>query len=91
MTRKRREQLERDTGGDNFEEAAVCYLQVILTDELEGVGRDRLMCDMDRWGYSFRLGSAARWFTEDAADARAWLIGNSLLNQEDRSSFRLRK
>ncbi len=29
------------------------------------------MCrDMDEWGYSFRLGSAANWFAEDAEDAR---------------------
>ena len=26
------------------------------------------------WGYSFRLGSAAAWFAEDAEDARDWLI-----------------
>ena len=74
-----------------LEEAAVCYLQLVLADELEGVGRQRLMCDMDAWGYSFRLGNTARWFAEDAVDARTWLIRNGLLNQEDRPIFRLRE
>jgi hypothetical protein len=34
---------------------------------------------MDAWGYTFRLGSAARWYAEDAADARAWLAARGLL------------
>jgi hypothetical protein len=39
------------------------------------------MCrDMDEWGYSFRLGSAAAWFEQDAKDARAWLIRHGLLD-----------
>jgi hypothetical protein len=37
------------------------------------------MADMDAWGYSFRLGSAARWFQEDADDARQWLAARGLL------------
>jgi hypothetical protein len=57
MTPGRRAQLDRDAGGDDDEESAVCYLQVLLADELPGVGRARLMDDMDGWGYSFRLGS----------------------------------
>jgi len=44
------------------------------------VGRERLMADMDAWGYSFRLGSAARWFEEDAADAVQWLQTRGLLD-----------
>ena len=50
-----------NAGGDDLEESAVCFLQVILADFLDGVGRDRLMRDMDAWGYSFRLGSTAAW------------------------------
>jgi len=38
---------------------------------------------MDAWGYSFRLGSARRWFFEDADDARGWLVRRGLWNAED--------
>jgi hypothetical protein len=90
MTEERRAGLNRDTGGDDLEEAAVCYLQVLLADHIDGVGRERLMQDMDSWGYSFRLGSTRRWFEEDAGDARAWLVANAPLGQQDRVAFRLR-
>lgn len=90
MTHERREQLARDAGGDELEEAAVCYLQILLADQLDGVGRDRLMRDMDAWGYSFRLGSAARWFAEDAEDAHKWLIDNGLVDNQGQPTFRLR-
>lgn len=90
MTEERRAGLNRDAGGDDLEEAAVCYLQVLLADHIDGVGRERLMQDMDSWGYSFRLGSTRRWFEEDAGDARAWLVANGSLGQQDRVVFRLR-
>jgi len=90
MTQERREQLETDAAGDDLEEAAVCYLQVILGDEIEGVGRERLMRDMDGWGYSFRLGNTASWFERDAEDARKWLIDHGLLTESGESTFRLR-
>ncbi len=73
MTPERRAQLDRDAGGDDDEESAVCYLQILLAGELPGVGRARLMDDMDTWGYSFRLGSTRAWFETDAQDARRWL------------------
>jgi hypothetical protein len=60
MTPQRRAALERDAGGDDAEENAVCYLQILWADRLPGAGRARLMADMDAWGYSFRLGSAHR-------------------------------
>ena len=66
MTKERRDGLDRDAGGDDLEEAAVCYLQTVLADYIEGVGRDRLMQDMDAWGYSFRLGNTRDWFQNDA-------------------------
>lgn len=90
MTPARRVALIRDAGGDDLEEAAVCYLQVLLADELSDVGRKRLMRDMDLWGYSFRADSADCWFREDADDARAWLLQNGLITSLDRPSFRLR-
>jgi hypothetical protein len=55
------------------EEDATCYLQIVLADALPGVGRDRLMEDMDAWGYSFRLGSTRAWFTDDSLEAQAFL------------------
>ena len=73
MSPERRVGLERDAGGDDAEECAVCYLQVLLAGELPGVGRARQIADMDAWGYSFRLGSTQRWLDEDAADALEWL------------------
>lgn len=90
MTSGRREQLDRDAGGDDLEESSVCYLQVVLADYLDGVGRDKLMQDMDTWGYSFRLGSTERWFAEDADDARAWLRAHDLLTPAEEPLFRLR-
>ena len=90
MTAERRARLDRDAGGDDLEEAAVCYLQVLLADELEQVGRARIMRDMDAWGYSFRLGDTQTWFRHDAEDARAWLREHGLIDQHDRPTFRLR-
>jgi hypothetical protein len=80
MAPERRASLYRDAGGDVAEEDAVCYLQLLLGDRLTAPGwnRDRHYADMDAWGYSFRLGSARRWFEEDAADAHAWLLDRNL-------------
>lgn len=79
MDAGRRRGLHTDAGGDDIEECAVCYLQILLADRLPGVGRARLLRDMDAWGYSFRLGSAAAWFETDTEDARAWLQERGLL------------
>jgi len=91
MDEKRRSSVERDAGGDDLEESAVCYLQILLADYLPGVGRDRLMQDMDTWGYSFRLGSSRAWFESDAADARAWLLDHGLLGANGAPAFMLRE
>jgi len=90
MSSDRRKHLETDAGSDDLEEAAVCYLQVVLADELDGVGCKRLMGDMDSWGYSFRLGDTRSWFEQDAEDARKWLIDYALLDTNDSPVFRLR-
>jgi hypothetical protein len=37
---------------------------------------------MDTWGYSFRLGSAERWFREDAEDAREWLLTHQIVRED---------
>lgn len=90
MTDERRSRLDRDAGGDDLEEAAVCYLQIVLADYLAGTSSERLMQDMDSWGYSFRLGSTARWFADDAEDARHWLRSKGLLDTAGGPVFRLR-
>jgi hypothetical protein len=87
----RRARLHTDAGGDHAEENAVCYLQVLLADRLPGMGRDRMFADMDVWGYSFRLGSARRWFEEDAADALAWLQAHGILDGAGAVTGRLRE
>ena len=91
MDTERRAALHTDAGGDDLEENAVCYLQILLADRLPGVGRARLMADMDAWGYSFRLGSAAAWFAEDAEDARAWLLEHGLIDERGAPRPRLRQ
>lgn len=90
MTETRRNGLHTDAGGDYDEENAVCYLQLLLADRLPGVGRARLMLDMDAWGYSFRLGSTRAWFEQDADDARQWLIDHGLIDSADRPTGKLR-
>ena len=90
MSGERRTGLDRDAGGDDAEECAVCYLQILLADELAGFGRDRMLTDMDAWGYTFRLGSARAWFERDAADARDWLRERELIDEAARPAFRVR-
>jgi hypothetical protein len=80
MSPERRAGLDTDAGGSDLEEAAVCYLQLLLADQLTGVGRERMFADMDAWGYSFRLGSTRAWFELDAEDARAWLERHGVID-----------
>jgi hypothetical protein len=90
MTPERRAGLDRDAGGDDPEESAVCYLQILMADCLPGVGRERLMQDMDEWGYSFRLGSTPAWFEGDAEDAREWLIARGVMRADGSLTGQLR-
>jgi len=90
MSPGRRSGLNRDAGGDDAEECAVCYLQILLADELPVLGRERMLRDMDAGGDTFRLGSARAWFEQDAVDARLWLRDAGLIAQDDRPTFRVR-
>ena len=78
MPPERRARVHTDATDSVAEEDATCCLQILLADRLPGVGRDRLMADMDAWGYTFRLGSARAWFESDAEDARAFLAARGL-------------
>jgi hypothetical protein len=91
MTSSRRTNLHRGAGGDDAEEAAVCYLQVVLADFLPGMGQARMFLDMDRWGYSFRRGSTEAWFDRDAGDARDWLIVHDILDESGEPLWKLRQ
>jgi len=75
---EKRPAVHTDATDSIEEEDATCYLQIVLADELPGVGHARLMKDMDAWGYSFRLGSTRAWFERDAENARAFLAARGL-------------
>jgi len=90
MDPTRRAQLVTDAGGDDDEECAVCYLEVLLAGELTSFGSACCLADMDEWGYSFREGSAERWFHGDGAFARAWLLERGLVDSAGRPTFQLR-
>ena len=91
MDQGRRKGLDTDAGGDYDEENAVCFLQVLLADHIEGFDKTRMFKDMDTWGYTFRLGSAQAWFERDAEDARAWLLERNLITQNLQPCWSLRK
>jgi len=90
MDQFRRDGLDTNAGGDYDEENAVCYLQILLADHLDKFGRQRMFRDMDRWGYTFRLGSARAWFERDAEDAFAWLLQRQLINEQSQPCWALR-
>jgi hypothetical protein len=90
MSPERRVGLDRDAGGDDPEESAVCYLQVLLAEQVRGGDRTSTWRDMDEWGYSFRLGSARAWFEQDAGDARAWLQTAGIIDMAEKITWRLR-
>ncbi len=73
MPEPRRQAVHTNATDSIAEEDAACYLQILLAECLAGVGSERLMADMDAWGYSFRLGSTRAWFERDAEDALNFL------------------
>ena len=90
MDDQRREALHTDTGGDYDEENAVCYLQILLAEHIPGTNQFSLCDDMDEWGYTFRLGSAKNWFTQDADDAFHWLQQADIVNSQKQTTWKIR-
>jgi hypothetical protein len=90
MDDERRAALETDAGGNDDEESAVCYLQVLLAQRLRNFGVERCLRDMDAWGYSFREGSARAWFDGDGSFARAWLLERGLIDVQREPISKLR-
>jgi hypothetical protein len=82
---ERRAQVHTDATDSIEEEDAVCVLQALLGDALPGVGRDRILADMDGWGYTFRLGSARAYFEHDADNAWQWLHERGLADATNRT------
>jgi len=91
MPRDQRNQEVVDAKGSTAEENATCYLQILLADQLQGYNQNQILNDMDDWGYSFRLGSAKRWFTEDAEDVKEWLIEHEIINHQSQITWQLRQ
>lgn len=90
MDNQRRQKLDTNAEGDYDEENAVCYLQILLAEDIPEMGKIRMMQDMNSWGYTFRLGSAENWFNKDADDAFNWLKSYQLLNNKNDISYKLR-
>jgi hypothetical protein len=84
MPAERRASIHTNASESVTEEDATCALQILLADELLGVGSARLMQDMDAWGYTFRLGSARAWFETDAEDALTFLMECGLIDAQHR-------
>ena len=81
---ERRAAVHTDATDSVEEEDAVLVLQVLLGDALPGVGGERVLADMDAWGYTFRLGSAAAYVRGDADAAWAWLQARGLVDADRR-------
>ena len=90
MEPRRRQHLHTDAGGDYDEENAVCYLSILLADNLPSYSASKMMLDMDEWGYTFRLGSARCWFEEDAEDAEQWLRTFGIIDGQSSVTGKLR-
>ncbi len=85
----RRKDLDTNAGGGYDEENGVCYLQIILAEQLNFTSSKEQMQDMDNWGYTFRLGSASAWFYKDANDAKQWLLDFNLINIDNKPTYEL--
>ena len=80
-----------DASGSPAAENACCYLQILISDHVHGFNREIHMKNMDEWGYSFRLGSAAAWFSQDAEDAKEWLVSQNIIDLLGDITWKLRE
>lgn len=87
----RRDKLDTHAHSNNEEENAVCYLQILLADQLKSANPRRIIADMDSWGYSFRLGSTQAWFDAEGEGARNWLIARQVIDHANPTRFNLRQ
>lgn len=78
LPEEKRALVHTDATDSIEEEDATCYLQIVLAGHLPSVGSARLMEDMDRWGYTYRLGSTRAWFEQDAGEVQAFLRERAL-------------
>jgi hypothetical protein len=78
----RRVDVHTDATDSIEEEDAVCVLQSLLGEALPGVGGERVLADMDAWGYTFRLGSAHAYVEHDAGHAWQWLHQRGLVSAD---------
>lgn len=90
MDDTRRQVIDTNAEGDYDEENGVCYLQILLANDIPEMGQKRMMDDMDKWGYTFRLGSAKAWFEQDAEDALKWLKNHQILDDNGNVLYQLR-
>ena len=90
MDQQRRNNLDTDAGGSAIEENGVCYFQILLSDFIPEMTQERMLSDMDTWGYSFRLGSAQAWFDQDAEDAFEWLLKNKIITSDEKPTWDIR-
>ena len=81
---ERRAAVHTDATDSVAEEDAVCVLQHLLADALPGVGAERVLADMDAWGYTFRLGSARAYVHHDADAVWTWLQATGLVDERRR-------
>lgn len=81
---ERRQAVHTDATDSVEEEDAVCVLQSLLGEALPGVGAARVLADMDRWGYTFRTGSARSYVEGDADSAWQWLADAGLVDAATR-------
>ena len=90
MSKKQRCSDTIDAKGSFEEENATCYLQILLSDHVDGFNRKLHLINMDEWGYAFRLGSAAKWCCQDAEDAKSWLQSRQIIDRNECVTWKLR-
>ena len=90
MTPERRAGLYRDAGGDDAEESAVCYLQILLADGWPSRARADLSRIWIGGATVFVWGPPGPGSSRMPRDARSWLIERGLIDEGSRPTGVLR-